>query len=103
VLHTEYASVVQPIVAFIDELRADHPDDQLVVLIPVVRPEKVRYRILHNQLDLVLSAALRNRDDVVVARVTVPLERPEPEARSKPEGEIGQQSAPPAGSQAGKT
>ena len=78
VLHTEYASVVQPIVAFIDELRAEHPDDQLVVLIPIVRPEKVRYRILHNQLDLVLSAALRNRDDVVVARVTVPLERPDP-------------------------
>ena len=38
VLHTEYASVVQPIVAFIDEVRAQHPDDQLVVLIPVVRP-----------------------------------------------------------------
>ena len=55
VLHTDYASVVQPIVAFIDELRAEHPDDQLVVLIPVVRPDKLRYRILHNQIDLVLS------------------------------------------------
>jgi type III secretory pathway lipoprotein EscJ len=81
-------------VTFIDELRADHPDDQLVVLIPIVRPEKVRYRILHNQLDLVLSAALRNRDDVVVARVTVPLERPEPEAT---------ESTPPAGSAAGNS
>ena len=58
-LHTDYASVVQPIVAFIDQLRADHPDDQFVVLIPVIRPEKFRYRILHNQLDLVLSSALR--------------------------------------------
>ena len=33
----------------------DHPDDQIVVLIPVVRPDKLRYRILHNQIDLVLS------------------------------------------------
>ena len=64
----------QPIVAFIDELRADHPDDQIVVLIPVIRPDKLRYRILHNQIDLVLSSALRGREDVVVARVSVPLE-----------------------------
>ncbi len=73
VLHTDYASVVQPIVAFIDELRDEHPDDQLVVLIPVIRPDKLRYRILHNQLDLVLSNALRSRYDVVVARVTMPI------------------------------
>jgi amino acid transporter len=74
VLYNEYASVVQPIVGYIDEIRADHPDDQIVVLIPVIRPDKLRYRILHNQLDLVLSSALRGREDVVVARVSVPLE-----------------------------
>ena len=74
VLYNEYASVVQPIVGFIDDVRADHPDDQIVVLIPVIRPDKLRYRILHNQLDLVLSSALRGREDVVVALVSVPLE-----------------------------
>ena len=76
VLHNEYASVVQPIVEFIDDVREEHPDDQIVVLIPVVRPPKRRYRILHNQTDLVLSAALHGRDDLVVARVSVPLESP---------------------------
>ncbi len=79
VLYNEYASVVQPIVGFIDDVRAEHPDDQIVVLIPVVRPEKVRYRILHNQIDLLLSNALRGREDIVVARVTVPLEPETPE------------------------
>jgi hypothetical protein len=68
---------VEPIVAFIDRMRRERPDDQLVVLIPVVRPNKLRYRFLHNQVDLVLSRALRGRDDIVVARVSVPLE-PEP-------------------------
>ncbi len=77
VLYNEYASVVEPIVGFIDDTRAEHPDDQIVVLIPVIRPEKLRYRILHNQLDVVLSSVLRDRSDIVVARVTVPLE-PEP-------------------------
>ena len=72
VLHTDYASVVEPIVSFIDELRA-HDDEQIVVLIPVVIPDHVRYRFLHNQIDLVLSAALRTRTDVVVARVQLPL------------------------------
>jgi len=35
VLRTDYASVVEPITSFIDELRA-HDDRQIVVLIPVV-------------------------------------------------------------------
>ena len=71
VLQTEYSSVVEPITAFIDELRAAD-DRQIVVLIPTVIPDRVRYRILHNQMDLVLSAALRSRPDVIVARVQLP-------------------------------
>ena len=34
----------------------------------------MRYRFLHNQIDLILSAALRSRNDVIVARVRLPLE-----------------------------
>jgi len=75
ILRTDFASVVQPIVAFIDEAR-EHDDRQIVVLIPVVVPEHLRYRILHNQIDRVLSAALRTRTDVVVARVRMPLQAP---------------------------
>jgi amino acid transporter len=75
ILHTDFTSVVQPIVAFIDEVQ-EHSDQQIVVLIPVVIPERLRYRLLHNQTDLVLSAALRSRPDVVVARVAMPLQAP---------------------------
>ena len=74
ILRTRYSSIVQPIVEFIDELRERHADDQIVVLILVIRPDKLRYRILHNQIDLILSRALRSRTDVVVARVSVPLD-----------------------------
>jgi amino acid transporter len=76
VLSTEYASVVEPIVAYIDRTRAAHPDHQIVVLIPVIRPDRWRYRFLHNQMDLVLSSALRRRSDIVVARVSMPLSAP---------------------------
>jgi amino acid transporter len=75
ILHTEYASVVRPIVAFIDEARR-RSDQQIVVLIPVVVPTRVRYRLLHNQIDRLLSRALRDRTDLVVARVAMPLTAP---------------------------
>jgi amino acid transporter len=73
VLRTEYASVVEPIVAFIDEVRESHTE-QVVVLIPVVVPRQVRYRLLHNHLDVALSSALRGRTDLVVARVPLGLD-----------------------------
>ena len=73
VLHTDYASVIDPMIAFIDEERARH-DRQIVVLIPVVVPTRLRYRLLHNHVDRGLSAALRHRTDVVVARVPIALD-----------------------------
>ena len=72
VLHTDYASIVQPIVALVDHLRA-RKDCQVVVLIPVVIPERLRYRLLHNQVDLALATELHRRADVVVARVPLPI------------------------------
>jgi amino acid transporter len=73
VLRTEYASVVEPILGYIEATCQTH-SEQVVVLIPMVIPPRLRYRILHNHLDLVLSAALRSRPDVMVARVSMPLE-----------------------------
>ena len=72
VLHTDFASIVQPIMVLVDELRA-RTDIQVVVLVPVVIPERFRYRILHNQIDVALASALHRRPDVVVARVPVPV------------------------------
>ena len=73
VLHTQYASVVEPIVAFIDDVRSK-TDDQIVVLIPTVAPKHLRHRLLrHNHMDAVLTAALKERTDLVVARVVMPL------------------------------
>ena len=77
VLHTDYSSIVQPIVRLVDELR-ERKDRQVVVLIPVVIPEKLRYRLLHNQVDLALATELRRRPDVVVARVPMPILPSEP-------------------------
>jgi amino acid transporter len=87
ILPTEFSSVVDPIVAFIDDARRDR-DQQVVVLIPVIVPTRLRYTILHNQIDRVLTYALRTRTDVVVARVKMPLVPP-----AEPPGPGGSSSA----------
>ncbi len=87
ILHTDYASIVQPIVRFVDELRANIKGCQVVVLIPVVIPERLRYRLLHNQVDLVLASQLRRREDVVVARVPMPIRASEDAAQPPDETE----------------
>jgi hypothetical protein len=73
VLHAQYASVVDPIVEFVDEAKAARRC-QVVVLVPVIIPTRLRYSILHNHMDFVLSTALRRRSDVVVARAQIPLD-----------------------------
>lgn len=75
ILHTEYASVARPIVAFIDELHAQH-DERIIVLIPVALPHRLRYHFLHNHLEIALTTALQTRPDVIVARVPMPLRIP---------------------------
>jgi amino acid transporter len=73
-LRSQYHSVVRPILRFLNALEhREHTYDHIMVLIPVVRPTKWRHRALHNQLDLVLTAALRDRPEVAVARLPVTL------------------------------
>lgn len=67
VVESEYASVVESIVDFIDS-QSTTDDIAIMVLIPVVVPDKKRFRLLHNQMDIVLSTALHERTDIIVAR-----------------------------------
>ncbi|MHB2023899.1 MAG: amino acid permease, partial [Mycobacteriales bacterium] len=73
VLRTDFPSVAGPLVSFVNQQR-EASDYQVVVLIPSLLPSRWRYRILHNQLDLVLTNALRDCQGVVVARVPMVIE-----------------------------
>ena len=88
VIHTDYASIVRPILRLVDELREDK-HRQLVVLIPVVVPDRIRQRLLHNQVDLLLASKLHDRPDVVVARVPFPIRK----ARAAAEREAADREA----------
>jgi amino acid transporter len=74
VLSSPYHSVVRPLLRYIGSLKpsASH---RVVVLIPVVLPRHWWHQALHNHLDLVLTAALRRRRNVLVARLMLPLRK----------------------------
>lgn len=72
VLRSQYHSVARPLLRYIGSLKPS-PTRRVVMLIPIVVPRRFWHRALHNHLDLVLSAALRRRRHVVVARLTLPL------------------------------
>jgi len=101
VLRTDFTSVIEPILALIDEEQAAR-QLQIVVLIPVVVPARLRYRALHNHIDRGLSAALRDRTDVVVARVPMaidpdaqpPARKPATEVKGGPPGPAGGRGRP---------
>jgi amino acid transporter len=74
VLRSEYHSAVKPLVQFINSLKPS-PTRKVVVLIPVVIPRKWWHSVLHNHLDYSLTAALKHRHDVVVAKMQLLLKR----------------------------
>ena len=74
-LRSPYHSVVRPILRYVRQTKAQSGGhDLVVVLIPVMVPRRLRHRILHNQMDLVLNGALHRQKDVVVARIPYRLE-----------------------------
>ncbi len=75
-LRSQYHSVARPIVRFLDAFENREGEyDHIIVLIPVIRPTKWWQRALHNQMDLVLSAALLDRPELAVARLPVTIEQ----------------------------
>jgi len=72
VLRSQYHSVARPLLRYIGSLKPS-ASRRVVVLIPVLLPRRWWHAALHNHLDLVLSAALRRRRNVVVAKLVLPL------------------------------
>ena len=72
-LHSQYRSVVRPIVRFVRSVEV-HAHDRVLVLIPELVPRRPWQQLLHNQLGVALAAALRGSRDVVVALMRLHIE-----------------------------
>ena len=69
-IESQYRSVVQPLLRYIDLIRSQSPETTITVVIPAFVVGRWWQSILHNQMGILLQARLWSRRDVVI--VTVP-------------------------------
>jgi amino acid transporter len=75
VLPSPYRSLMEPLLEYIDELQAAHPNDYVTVILPEFVPRRWWQHLLHNQRALLIKGALLFRPRVVVTSVPFHLER----------------------------
>ena len=68
-IESQYRSVVQPLLRYIDLIRSQTPGTMFTVLIPEFVVGKWWQSILHNQMGFILQARLVSRRDIVIAMV----------------------------------
>lgn len=71
-LRSQYHSVVRPILRFVNSVEV-RSNDRVMILIPEIVPEHWFQGFLHNQMSIILAAALRNRENVVVGMMPMHL------------------------------
>ncbi len=69
IIESPYRSLIGPLLAYIDALDQQHPDDTITVILPEVIPAKPWEYLLHNQSALRLKARLLFRPNTVVADI----------------------------------
>jgi amino acid transporter len=75
VLPSPFRSLMEPLLEYIDQLQAEHPDDYVTVILPEFVPRRWWQHLLHNQRALLIKGALLFRPRVVVTSVPFHLER----------------------------
>lgn len=74
-LDSPYRSITQPLIDFIDEESRTHPDEIITLVIPEFMPKRKWHYFLHNQTAMIIYAALRGRENVVITSVRKRLTR----------------------------
>jgi amino acid transporter len=95
VIDSPYRELTRPLLAFLDEVSARHPNDNMTVILPELVVERWWEQLLHNQSALALKARLLFRPRTIVISVPLHLNPKYHEVSPMP-GEAG---APPELSQ----
>ncbi len=69
VLQSEYRSIIEPLMAYLDKLEACQADDMITVVMPQFLPSRWWHNILHNQTAFLIRLALLFRRGMVVTDV----------------------------------
>jgi amino acid transporter len=74
IIDTPYRSYIRPLLAYLDAIDRQRPDDTLVVVVPEIVLDRWWHNLLHNQTALRLKAALLFRRRTVVMNVPYHIE-----------------------------
>ena len=69
VLESPYRSLMEPLLDYIEQVRAERPDDFLTVVLPEFVPARWWHHLFHNQRALLIKGALLFRPNIVVTSV----------------------------------
>jgi hypothetical protein len=69
VVNSEFRSVIEPMLTYLDKVDAAQPDDMITVVMPQFLASRWWHNILHNQTALLLRLALLFRRGLVVTDV----------------------------------
>ncbi len=66
---------MEPLLEYIEQLDAEHPDDYVTVVLPEFVPARWWHHLFHNQRALLIKGALLFKPNTIVTSVPFHLER----------------------------
>ncbi len=75
VLSSPFRSLMEPLLEYIEQLNAEHPDDYVTVVLPEFVPAQWWHHLFHNQRALLIKGALLFKPHTIVTSVPFHLER----------------------------
>ena len=75
VLASPFRSLMEPLLEYIEQLEAEHPDDYVTVVLPEFVPARWWHHLFHNQRALLIKGALLFKPNTIVTSVPFHLER----------------------------
>ena len=75
VLASPFRSLMEPLLEYIEQLEAEHPDHYVTVVLPEFVPARWWHHLFHNQRALLIKGALLFKPNTVVTSVPFHLER----------------------------
>ena len=75
VLASPLRSLMEPLLEYVEQLEADHPNDYVTVVLPEFVPARWWHHLFHNQRALLIKGALLFKPNTIVTSVPFHLER----------------------------
>jgi amino acid transporter len=75
VLPSPFRSLMEPLLEYIEQIEAQHPDDYVTVVLPEFVPARWWHHLFHNQRALLIKGALLFKPNTIVTSVPFHLER----------------------------